>query len=118
MIRRFSNIKILILIAFLATSLTGEAFAASPSEIVERFQASPPEVMKGAKTLAVQQRYSGLSPSLEKSFHIPLMIQIASAGHAKESTKTERRLLKGDAVERLTAAFDDRANPMIPGNRE
>ncbi len=106
MIRRFSNIKALILIAFLVTSLTGEAFASSPSEIVERFQATLLEVMKDAKTLTVQQRYSRLRPSVEKSFHISLMVQIASAGYWRESTKTERRLLKG-RYRHLTVALDD-----------
>ncbi len=83
MIRRFLNIKALILIAFLSLSLTGEAFAASPSETVERFQATLLEVMKEAKTLNVQQRYSRLRPSVEKYFHSPLMVQIASAGYWK-----------------------------------
>ena len=54
MIHRFSNIKVLILIAFLATSLTGEAFASPPSEIVERFHATLLEVMKEAKIPTVR----------------------------------------------------------------
>ena len=91
MIRRFSNIKALVLIAFLVTSLTGGACAASPSEIVERFQATLLEVMKEAKTLTVQQRYNRLRPCVEKSFHIPLMMQIASGGYWRESTKTTER---------------------------
>jgi len=53
-IHRFSNIKALILIAFLATSLTGEAFASPPSEIVERFHATLLEVMKEAKIPTVR----------------------------------------------------------------
>ncbi len=93
MIRRFSNINALILIAFLAASLTGEAFASSPSEIVERFQATLLEVMKEAKTLSIQQRYSRLRPSVEKSFHIPLMVQIASGGYWKKAMPDERQQL-------------------------
>jgi len=89
-IRWFINIKLLILIAFLAATPTGEAFAASPGEIVERFQATLLEVMKEAKTLGVQQRYSRLKPSVEKSFHIPLMIQIASGDYWKKATSNER----------------------------
>ena len=107
MIHRFSNIKALILIAFLATSLTGEAFASPPSEIVERFHATLLEVMKEAKTPTVRQRYSRLRPRVEKFFHIPLMAQIASGGYWRESTKTtERRLLKG-RTRLLIAALDD-----------
>ncbi len=110
MIRHFSNIKALILIAFLATSLTGEAFAASPSEIVERFQATLLEVMKEAKALSVQQRYSRLRPSVEKSFHISLMVQIASGGYWKKATPDERRQLvnafRRMSISTLATLFD------------
>ena len=104
MIRHFSNIKALILISFLATSLTGEAFASSPSEIVERFQATLLGVMKEAKTLNVQQRYSRLRPSVEKSFHIPLMVQIASGGYWKKATPDERRHL-ANAFRRMSISI-------------
>lgn len=110
MIRCFSNIKALILIAFLSTSLTGEAFASSPSEIVERFQATLLEVMKEAKTLTVQQRYSRLRPSVEKSFHIPLMVQIASAGYWKKAMPGERQQLvnafRRMSISTLATLFD------------
>ncbi len=110
MIRRFSNIKALILIAFLATSLTGEAFASSPSEIVERFQATLLGVMKEAKTLNVQQRYSRLRPSVEKSFHIPLMAQIASGGYWKKAIPDERQQLvnafRRMSISTLATLFD------------
>lgn len=97
----FPNLNAFFLIVFLAISLTGEAFAASPSNVVERFQASLLEVMKVADTKTVQQRYDLLRPSVEKSFHIPLMIQIASSGYWKESTKTQRRQLV-DAFRRMS----------------
>ena len=104
MIRRFSNIKALVLIAFLVTSLTGGAFAASPSEIVERFQATLLEVMKEAKTLTVRQRYNRLRPSVEKSFHIPLMVQIASGGYWKKATLDERQQL-ANAFRRMSISI-------------
>ena len=110
MIRRFSNIKALILIAFLVTSLTGEAFASPPGEIVERFQATLLEVMKDAKTLTVRQRYSRLRPSVEKSFHIPLMVQIASGGYWKKATSGERKQLvnafRRMSISTLATLFD------------
>ena len=93
MIRRFSNIKALVLIVFLATSLTGEAFASTPSEIVEGFQATLLEVMKEAKTLTVRQRYNRLRPSVEKSFHLSLMVQIASGGCRRKPRAGARRAL-------------------------
>ena len=80
------------------------------SEVVERFQASLLEVMKEAKTLSVQQRYSRLQPSVEKSFHLPLMIQIAAASHWKESTTSERRQLinafRRMSISTLATLFD------------
>ncbi|MBC8337573.1 MAG: ABC transporter substrate-binding protein [Rhodospirillales bacterium] len=90
MIRWFFNIKAFILLALLAAIPTGEAFAGSPGETVERFQATLLEVMKGAKASNIQQRYSLLSPSVEKAFHIPLMVQIASGNYWKQATNTER----------------------------
>ena len=110
MIRRFSNIKLLILIVFLAAFLTSEAFAASPGEIVERFQATLLEVMKEAKTLSIQQRYSRLRPSVEKSFHVPLMAQIASGGYWKKATRDERQQLvnafRRMSISTLATLFD------------
>ncbi len=47
----------------------------------------------GEDVLNAQQRYSRLRPNMEKSFHIPLMVRIASASYWRELTKTERRLL-------------------------
>jgi len=93
MMRSFMTIKPLILLIFIAISPTTTFAGVSPGQVVEDFQASLLSVMKEAKTLSVQQRYALLKPSVEKSFHIPLMIQIASAGHWKESPMAERRQL-------------------------
>ncbi len=110
MIRNFLNFKLLILLAFVFVSPAVEAAEMTSSEVVERFQASLLEVMKEAKTLSVQQRYSRLQPSVEKSFHLPLMIQIAAASHWKESTTSERRQLinafRRMSISTLATLFD------------
>ncbi len=69
------------------------ATAATPSEVVERFQAHLLEVMKEAQKLNIRQRYERLEPSVEKSFHLPLMVQIATAGHWAQATPNERMQL-------------------------
>ncbi|MDA1091344.1 MAG: ABC transporter substrate-binding protein [Proteobacteria bacterium] len=93
MIRTILHIKILFLLAFIFISPAVKAAELTASEVVERFQASLLDIMKEANTLSVQQRYVRLQASVEKSFHLPLMVQIASADHWKESTTAERRHL-------------------------
>ncbi len=104
MIRKVLKSKLLVLLVFLSFSQTVAAAGTTPGEVVERFQASLLEVMKEAKTLTVQQRYSRLKPSVDESFHFPLMIQIATAGYWKESTKTERKHLI-DAFKRMSISI-------------
>lgn len=104
MIRYVLKSKLLVLLVFLSFSQAVAAAETTPGKVVEQFQASLLEVMKEAETLTVQQRYSRLKPSVEKSFHIPLMIQIASAGYWKESTKSERQQLV-DAFLRMSISI-------------
>ena len=82
--------KALVLFVCLAV-LPGPATAeAGPSDIVVRFQASLLQVMKEAEKLSVHQRFERLAPSVDKSFHIPLMIQIISSGFWKKATASEQ----------------------------
>jgi len=64
--------------------------AQTPSDVVERFQANLLEVMKDADKLSVRQRYERLAPSVEASFHLPLMVQIATAPHWQDATPSQR----------------------------
>ena len=103
MYRSSFNFKTLILFICLAV-LPGSATADSgPSDIVVRFQADLLQVMKEAKKLSVRQRFERLAPSVDKSFHIPLMIQIVSSGFWKEATPTERTQLV-EAFRRMSIA--------------
>jgi phospholipid transport system substrate-binding protein len=79
-----------------------EAATATPSEVVEKFQANLLKVMKDAENLSVRQRYEQLAPSVETAFHLPLMIQIATAGHWAQATPSERVQLVG-AFRRMSA---------------
>ena len=93
MLRKIYYIKLLILLAIIFIAPAVNAAEMTSSKVVERFQANLLEVMKEANTLSVQQRYARLRPSVEKSFHLPLMIQIAISNHWKDSTISERRQL-------------------------
>ena len=93
MLRKIYYIKLLILLAIIFIAPAVNAAEMTSSKVVERFQANLLEVMKEANTLSVQQRYARLRPSVEKIFHLPLMIQIAISNHWKDSTTSERRQL-------------------------
>ena len=93
MLRKIYYIKLLILLAIIFIAPAANAAEMTSSKVVERFQANLLEVMKEANTLSVQQRYARLRPSVEKSFHLPLMVRIAISNHWKDSTTSERRQL-------------------------
>ncbi|MBC8337570.1 MAG: hypothetical protein ISR51_07525 [Rhodospirillales bacterium] len=108
----------------------------SPGDTERKFQSSLLAVVKEAEDLRVQQRFDRLEPSVEKLFHMPLIVRIASGEYSKQATGSVRlkrvtdisalmvhrsesyRLLMEPDVERLTAALGDKADQMTPGNRE
>lgn len=101
--RPLFSFKSLILFICLAV-LPGPATAGpGPSDIVVRFQADLLQVMKEAEKLSVRQRFERLAPSVDKSFHIPLMIQIVSGGFWKKATSSERTRLV-EAFRRMSIA--------------
>lgn len=81
------TISVLILVA-----ATGTVRADGASAVVESFQSSLLDVMKIAETSTIRQRYDKLAPTIENSFHVPLMTQIATGRHwstAQPSDKTK-----------------------------
>ncbi|MAF95678.1 MAG: hypothetical protein CMM60_08000 [Rhodospirillaceae bacterium] len=103
MYRTCLSFKALILFICLAVS-PGPAMAESgPSDIVGKFQVNLLQVMKEAESLTVRQRFERLAPSVDKSFHMPLMIQIASGGFWKQATPSERTQLV-EAFRRMSIA--------------
>ena len=101
-------LKPLIILVFIAFLPMGAGFSTEvrsaepgPSETVRAFQSALLQIMKEAKNLDVQQRYGRLAPSVKKSFHFPLMVQIASGEYWKQATSSERMdLVK--AFQRMT----------------
>ena len=49
-----------------------------PAKMIDEFHESLLEVMRAADTLGFNGRYAHLKPSIEDSFHLPIMAQIAT----------------------------------------
>ena len=96
----FKALMVFICLAVLPSPATAEP---GPSDIVFRFQADLLQVMKEAENLSVRQRFERLVPSVDKSFHIPLMIQIVSGGFWKKATPSEQMQLV-EAFRRMSIA--------------
>ncbi len=82
-----------------ALLFAGPAGAQHPNatQVVEAFHQSLLEVMKEAKALGVKGRYKKLASRIEQSFHLPLMIQVATSSHWRKADEKQ--------VEKLVAAF-------------
>lgn len=110
-------LKTLIFLLSFAFASNPASAGPSASEVVERFQAALVQVMKEAEALSVQQRFDRLSPIVDKSFHIPLMIQIATGSYWKEATSPERAQLvkafRRMSVAVLATLFDGYSGEMF-----
>ena len=82
----------------------------SPQMMVMEFQNSLIAVMKEAKTLGVRGRYERLNPIVERSFHVPLMTQMAAAGAWPEASNEKRvemvRAFRRMNISTLATLFD------------
>jgi hopanoid biosynthesis associated membrane protein HpnM len=72
---------------------TASAESGAASETARRFQAELLEVMKVADQLAVTERFKRLAPTVDRSFHLPLMTQIATGQYWSRATMEERETL-------------------------
>lgn len=80
--------------AFLALWIaTPSAMAGSPSEVVETFHQTLLDIMKSATELKLRGRYERLSPPIEGTFNLPVMIQIASGAKWKGASDDEKMKL-------------------------
>ncbi len=88
-----------VFLLYFAVLFAGPAGAQEPTAIgvVEAFHQSLLEVMKGAKALGVKGRYKKLASRIERSFHLPLMIQVATSSHWRKADNEQ--------VDKLVAAF-------------
>ena len=101
--RLAGNILVSGLIALFILVQPGPARADSASAVVQEFQATLIEVMKGAEKSSVRQRFDQLSPAVEKAFHIPLMTQIA-VGQSWAQAPREQKSAVAAAFRRMSVA--------------
>ena len=85
-------IKTLFLLTFLTYSpaLTADEGAGA---LVENFQDNLLSVMKEAKTLGPKGRYDRLEKPIDQTFHLALMIRVATKPYWKKATKEQRKQL-------------------------
>lgn len=106
----FSIAKAIPLVILLSAAAAVPAAAQTPSEIVEKFQANLLQVMKDAEKLSAKQRYDRLAPSVEVTFHLPLMVQIATAGYWQQATPAQRgqlvKAFRRMSISTLATLFD------------
>lgn len=86
----FSIVKAVALAILVVAAGSLPAAAETPSKVVEKFQANLLQVMKEAEKLSVRQRYERLASTVETSFHLPLMVQIATANHWQDASPSQR----------------------------
>jgi phospholipid transport system substrate-binding protein len=83
--RNFPNAVALALIAALIFPWLSPAPAGAappgPGQVVAAFHEALLGVMKDAKGLGIKGRYDKLKPTIEQSFHLPLMIQVAASSY-------------------------------------
>lgn len=91
--RRF--LCLVVLIAGIALSLPIKANENTPIHIVEAFHVTLLTTMQSAKALGYKGRYGKLAPVIERRFHLPLMVQVATGSYWKKATEKQRDLLVG-----------------------
>ncbi len=77
------------------------AVAETPRAVVETFHQSLLEVMKSATELKLRGRYERLTPPIENTFNLPVMIQIASGTKWRGASNEEKAKLI-DAFKRVS----------------
>ena len=89
------------IISVYAATLGTETTIAGPIKTIEKFQSALLEIMKNAENTDIKQRYKYLEPTVKKTFHFPLMVQIASGGSWHKATNSERLKL-ADSFQRMS----------------
>ncbi len=76
---------------------------AMAEDLVSEFHARLLDSMKTAETVPVQSRYDELAPIVKSTFHLRVMIQVATGSYWRKASDNEKSQLT-DAFARLTAA--------------
>ncbi len=92
------------------TGLSAGAQEMTPTATVERFQENLISVMKEAQALGVMGRFQRLAPEIDRTFHLPLMVRIATGKFWKKADKAKQKQLveafRRMSVSTLATLFD------------
>ena len=91
-----------VLVAIIPIGRNGP-LADSATETVEQFQSTLLDVMKTAKRTSVRQRYDKILPSISKTFHMPLMVQIATGKYWNKAQASQKAAVT-EAFKRVNIA--------------
>ena len=91
-LRRFVLVVLAIIAAALASSRLS-ADSRAPTQLIDDFHASLLTVMRGAEALGFNGRYASLKPSIEDSFHLPVMTQIAIGKFWRKASSSQKTQL-------------------------
>ena len=87
----------------LASSRPVQAVEPSAGELVSNFHAVLLQTMKTAGKIGVKERYQKLQPTVSETFHLRVMMQVASGSHWRKASDEERDALE-NAFAQLTIA--------------
>lgn len=95
----------------LALTVPVHADEGSPTAVVKSFQASLLSAVKDARKIGVKGRFDIIAPSIESTFHLPLMVATATSPYWRAGTAKQRKELLG-AFRNMSATivatlFDD-----------
>ena len=94
--KRFDRRFALVGLAGIAATIAAPRLPASspsPASLVNEFHASLLAVMRTADTLSFHSRYARLKPSIEDSFHLPAMVQIATGSFWRKASPVQQEQL-------------------------
>ena len=81
------------------------------SKVVGDFQYALLDVMKKGKSLSMRERYDLLAPAIEKAFHLPIMLSMATGNYWREADDRQKRELvnafKRKNISTVAALFDN-----------
>lgn len=102
--KRFAPITLFALALAFVFAPTGALRAATgPTAVVEAFHAQLLAVMKEAETLPVRSRFDRLAPTMDKTFDLKRMIQVASNPQWRTADEAQQKSLF-NAFRRLSIA--------------
>lgn len=108
--RKHMKIAVISAVLIFAASTDTRANGTGPGPVVERFQTALLSVMRASNALDRQQRFNRLAPTVDQTFHIPVMMRLILGNQWTRTTaadqKTLVRAFRRMSVVTLASLFD------------